>query len=213
MRVGSDAAALVGWTRTDGTGMRRAESQPGTADPSLDGADDRALVDAFRSGRRDAFDTIVRRHQRRVYQLCYRFAGNHEDAADLAQDVFVRAFKGLRKFKGDSALSTWLYRVGVNVCLSRTSARRPVIEPLDDVQPIDERGESSFDRVARGERAEALRRAIATLPPRQRATVMLRIYEDLPHEQIAQILGSSVGAVKANFFHAVGNLRRVLGAS
>jgi RNA polymerase sigma-70 factor (ECF subfamily) len=213
MRVGSDAAALVGWTRTDGTGMRRAEPQSGTADPSLDGADDRALVDAFRSGRRDAFDAIVRRHQRRVYQLCYRFAGNHEDAADLAQDVFVRAFKGLRKFKGDSALSTWLYRVGVNVCLSRASARRPATEPLDEVQPIDERGESSFDRVARGERAEALRRAIATLPPRQRATVMLRIYEDLPHEQIAQILGSSVGAVKANFFHAIGNLRRVLGAS
>jgi len=213
MRVGSDAAALVGWTRTDGTGMRRAEPQAGTADASLDGADDRALVDAFRSGRRDAFDAIVRRHQRRVYQLCYRFAGNHEDAADLAQDVFVRAFKGLRKFKGDSALSTWLYRVGVNVCLSRASARRPVAEPLDDVQPIDERSESSFDRVARGERTEALRRAIATLPPRQRATVMLRIYEDLPHEQIAQILGSSVGAVKANFFHAIGNLRRVLGAS
>jgi RNA polymerase sigma-70 factor (ECF subfamily) len=185
----------------------------GPASADLDSADDRTLVDSFRSGRREAFDAIVRRHQRHVYQLCYRFVGNHEDAADLAQDVFVRAFKGLRRFKGDAALSTWLHRVGVNVCLSRVTARRRATAPIEEATAIDDRSESSFDRVVRRERADALRRAIATLPPKQRATVMLRIYEDLPHEQIARMLGSSVGAVKANFFHAIGKLRRVLGAS
>src|SRR6476660_4733895 len=93
-----------------------------TATPAmvrLEEADDRTLVAAFLDGRREAFDVIVERHRRNVYQLCYRFVGNHEDASDLAQDVFVRAFKGRRKFKGDSSLSTWLYRVGVNTCLNR----------------------------------------------------------------------------------------------
>ena len=78
-----------------------------TAD--LAAADDRTLVAAFLAGRRDAFEVIVERHRRRVYLVCYRFVGNHEDASDLVQDVFVRAFKGLRNFKGQSSLSTWLY--------------------------------------------------------------------------------------------------------
>jgi RNA polymerase sigma-70 factor (ECF subfamily) len=183
------------------------------ADADLDRADDRALVTAFRAGSRRAFDVIVMRHQRHVYQLCYRFVGNHEDAADLAQDVFVRAFKGLHRFKGDAALSTWLYRVGVNVCLNRVTARRPAIEPLLETHPAGDGSDTTFEQVARRERAAALRQAIRGLPPKQRATVVLRIYQDLSHEQIARVLGSSVGAVKANFFHALGNLRRALRTS
>ena len=93
--------------------------------------DDRALVEAFQAGNREAFDLIVERHRRSVYQVCYRFVRNHEDAADLAQDVFVRAFKGLRTFKGDAALGTWLYRVGVNVCLNRLALKRPRVEALE----------------------------------------------------------------------------------
>ena len=67
--------------------------------------------------------SIVERHWRNVYHLCYRLVGNHEDASDLAQDVFVRAFKGLHRFKGDSSLGTWLHRVGVNVCLNRLAVK------------------------------------------------------------------------------------------
>src|SRR6187399_2710054 len=77
-------------------------------------ADDDALVGQCLAGDTSAFDVLVERHRRQVYQVCYRFVGNHEDAADLAQDVFVRAFKGLKNFKGESSLGTWLYRVGVN---------------------------------------------------------------------------------------------------
>src|SRR6478672_13892717 len=95
---------------------------------------DAELVAAVLSGHRDAFDVIVERHRRHVYQLCYRFVGNHEDASDLAQDVFVRAFKGLKNFKGDSALGTWLYRVGVNTCLNRLAVKRPAIEPIESAQ-------------------------------------------------------------------------------
>ncbi|MEZ5317099.1 MAG: sigma-70 family RNA polymerase sigma factor [Vicinamibacterales bacterium] len=179
----------------------------------LEAADDRALVEAFLAGRREAFDVIVRRHQRHVYHLCLRFVRSHEDAADLAQDVFVRAFKGLDRFKGEASLGTWLYRVGVNVCLNRIAVKRPASEPLEPTEHVDVRAEDPFDRVARSERSAAMRAAIDQLPPKQRATVILRVYQDLSHEEIAQVLGSSVGAVKANFFHALGNLKRLMQTS
>jgi RNA polymerase sigma-70 factor, ECF subfamily len=176
----------------------------------LDEAGDRALVEACLAGRREAFDVIVRRNQRQIYQLCYRFVGNHEDASDLAQDVFLRAYRGLRGFKGNSALATWLYRIGVNVCLNRVSAKTPKLAALESADRADVGVERADARLVRGERAAEVRAAIARLPDKQRATLILRVYHDLPHQQIAGILGSSVGAVKANFFHALANLKKLL---
>jgi RNA polymerase sigma-70 factor (ECF subfamily) len=179
--------------------------------PALDSLDEPGLIEACLSGRPGAFDVIVERHRRQVYQLCYRFVGNHEDASDLSQDVFLRAYRGLGKFRGGSTLSTWLYRIGVNLCLNRVARKVSPTEAIDDRQHIDTRVESAADRVLREERAAQVRRAVATLPPKQRATLILRMYHELSHEEIAGILGSSVGAVKANFFHALRNLRRQLG--
>jgi RNA polymerase sigma-70 factor (ECF subfamily) len=194
--------------------MTRADAPTdATAAADLVDADDRTLVAAFLAGRREAFDLIVVRHRRPIYQLCYRFVGNHEDASDLAQDVFVRAFKGLAKFKGDSSLATWLYRVGVNTCLNRVAVKKPQTESIDAVPRIDERAENPLDMVMRDERAVVVRRAIEQLPPKQRATLVLRVYQEMSHEEIANVLGSSVGAVKANFFHALGNLKRLLQSS
>ena len=212
MRVGADSAVAVGRTPAWDLRMTRPESQsePDTSIADLDQQDDRALVAAFLEGRSEAFDVIVRRHQRTVYQLCYRFVGNHEDASDLAQDVFVRAFRGLRHFKGGSALSTWLYRVGVNTCLNRMAVKRPVTEPIDAVPRADGRAIDPVAALVRGERVARVRAAVARLPRKQRATLMLRVYQELSHEEIARVLGSNVGAVKANFFHALGNLRRML---
>jgi RNA polymerase sigma-70 factor, ECF subfamily len=175
---------------------------------------DAELVQACLAGRRDAFDTLVERHQRHVYQLCYRFAGNHEDANDLAQDVFIRAYRGLKTFKGQASLGTWLYRIGVNVCLNKVSSkgRLEALDPLIAVSDARTASleESAADALLRGERATQVRAAIAKLPKKQRATLVLRVYHDLPHDQIAGILGSSVGAVKANFFHALNNLKKLL---
>jgi len=185
------------------------------ADASLGVLDERALVEACLAGRDGAFDLIVERHRRPVYQLCYRFVGNHEDASDLSQDVFLRAFRGLRSFRGQSSLATWLYRIGVNVCLNRVTAKTPLgraTETIDDDKAfVDDRIESASDRVLRAERASRVREAIARLPRKQRATLVLRMYHEMSHQEIAEVLGSSVGAVKANFFHALGNLKRILG--
>jgi RNA polymerase sigma-70 factor (ECF subfamily) len=146
-----------------------------------------------------------------VYQLCYRFVSNHEDASDLSQDVFIRAFRGLRNFRGHSSLGTWLYRIGVNVCLNRVNARSPQTEPIDEQQHVDRGSESATERMLRVERAARVRDAIARLPRKQRVTLILRMYHELSHQEIADTLGSSVGAVKANFFHALGNLKKLLG--
>lgn len=172
--------------------------------------DDRALVRATLDGDREAFDELVRRHQRHVYHLCYRFAGNHEDASDLAQDVFIRAYKGLRGFKARSAFGTWLYRIGVNVCLNRVGSRRARIVTLEQVDRIATDAERADGALLRDERAAEVRAAIARLPKKQRAALILRVYHELPHEEIADVLGSSVGAVKANFFHALANLKKLL---
>lgn len=176
----------------------------------LEALDERALVSACAVGHREAFDELVARHRRPVYQLCYRFVGNHEDASDLAQDVFLRAYRAFGQFKGDASVGTWLHRIAVNVCLNKVSGRQHRTEPIDE-RHVPPSGEpDAMSRLMNSERAGQVRAAIARLPPRQRATLILRVYQELPHQDIARILGSSVGAVKANFFHALHNLRRLL---
>jgi RNA polymerase sigma-70 factor (ECF subfamily) len=174
------------------------------------GLDDAQLVRACLDGHREAFDGIVERHRRQVYQLCYRYVGSHEDAADLAQDTFIRAFKGLRGFKGQSSIATWLYRIAVNVCLNRLALKTPRPEPLFTDDRPDLHAVRPDAALLREERAAEVRAAIQRLPRKQRATLILRVYHELPHEEIAGILGSSVGAAKANLFHALANLKKLL---
>jgi RNA polymerase sigma-70 factor, ECF subfamily len=175
--------------------------------------DDRELARAAVAGDKEAFGLLVERHRRTIFQLCYRFVGRQDEARDLAQDVFVRAWRGLRGFKEQSAFSTWLYRIGVNVCLNRVTAKAPRLdemEPLDDLPRADLQSADPAESIDRGRRAAIVRAAIAKLPPKQRATLVLRVYHELPHERIADILGGSVGASKANLFHALANLKKLL---
>ena len=202
-------AVTTGWTVT----VVKPTAPETAAVTSFDGLDDAALIAASIAGRRDAFDVIVERHRRTVYQVCYRFVSNHEDASDLSQESFVRAWRGLKTFKGQSALSTWLYRIAVNVCLNRVSVKTPPTDPIESWDHFeDTRVEGAQAALLREERAATVRKAIASLPKKQRATLILRTYHDLSHQQIADILGSSVGATKANFFHALANLKKLLGS-
>lgn len=171
--------------------------------------DDRASIEACRRGEREAFDRLVERYQRDVYRICYRYVNDHHDASDMAQEVFLRAYKALDRFRGDSAFSTWLYRIAVNACLNFRALRRPVTqelpETLADPVPL------ATSRVERDDEARRVRAAVGRLPEKQRATLILKIYHELTHEEVAEILGSTVGTVKANLFHALGNLRRLVG--
>ncbi len=211
-------ASSIAWTAAEPFGPTRraaravAPTARAVVDAPLEQLDERGLVAACLAGRPEAFDLIVERHRRSVYQLCYRFVGNHEDASDLSQDVFLRAYRGLRNFRGHASLGTWLYRIGVNVCLNRVSAKTPAQESIDEREHEDTRIEPATERLLRAERAVRMRAAIAQLPRKQRATLILRVYQEMSHQEIADALGSSVGAVKANFFHALGNLKKLLGA-
>jgi RNA polymerase sigma-70 factor (ECF subfamily) len=174
-----------------------------------DREDDREAILACQRGDRAAFDRLVERHQREIYRLCFRYVNNHEDASDLAQDSFVKAYKAIGRFRGDSAFSTWLYRIAVNTCLNFRSAKKLAQEELSDTLP--DPGAPVVQRMQERELSQQVRDAVTRLPEKQRATLILKIYHDLTHEEVAGILGSSVGTVKANLFHAVGNLRKMLG--
>jgi RNA polymerase sigma-70 factor, ECF subfamily len=169
--------------------------------------DDREAIEAWRSGDPAGFDRLVERYQRDVYRLCYRYVNDHHDASDMAQEVFLRAYRALDKFRGDSAFSTWLYRIAVNTCLSFRSSRRSA-EELPESLPDTREGVVAG--IEREERAGRVRLAIQDLPEKQRATLILKMYHDLSHEEIAGVMGTTVGTVKANLFHALSKLRRRL---
>ncbi len=205
------AACWAGGIRPEWTLTVAASTDPPPPSPeALAALGDRALVRICLEGRPEAFDALVERYQRAVYRLCRRFAPAHEDALDLSQEVFLRAFKGLDRFRGDAALSTWLYRIAVNVCLNRAAARPPRAVPLDAAAPLAAGEEDAAARLERRGRRDRVRAAIARLPARQRATIILRVYHELPHEEIAAVLGTTVGASKANLFHALRSLKRRL---
>ncbi len=199
-------ALLLPWRLAAGREGSGAIS-PG-ADPR---PDEREAVRAAQRGEHEAFDRLVARYQRDIYRLCFRYVNNHEDASDMAQEAFLRAYRALGRFRGESAFSTWLYRIAVNTCLNFRAVRRPPTQELADsiADPVP----AAFDRMASEDEARRIREAVRRLPEKQRATVILKVYQDLTHEEVARILGTSVGTVKANLFHALGNLRKALGAS
>lgn len=169
---------------------------------------DLALVEQLRQGDPSAFDTFVRRHQKELYRLAYRMTRNAEDAKDLSQEAFLRAYRGLQAFDGRSSLATWLYRITVNLCLSHLKDRRRMGEELPETQ-----ADPSPDSLAELEAKEQERmvsETIATLPPQQQATLLLRVHHGLPYREIAEILECSEGTAKANYFHAVAKLRATL---
>lgn len=172
--------------------------------------DDTALVEAAIAGDTAAFDVLVTRHRRSVYQVCYRFVNHHEDAADLTQDTFVRAWKALGTFRGQARFSTWIYRIAVNVCLNRVSLKTPKTDVVDFDLVADQREPAPGAAIDAAERQAMVRAAVKSLPPRQRAALILRTYHELSHQEVADIVGTSVGAVKANVFHALANLKKRL---
>jgi RNA polymerase sigma-70 factor (ECF subfamily) len=170
---------------------------------------DREAVEACQRGDAEAFGLLVARHQRDVYRLCYRYVGNQYDADDMAQEVFLKAFRSIGRLRGESAFSTWLYRIAVNTCLNfRSSGRRPhdeVSDRLPDPSP------GVRERLEEEARDSRIRQAVERLPDKQRATLVLKVYQELSHEEVAAVLGVSVGTAKANLFHALRNLKRQLG--
>lgn len=165
------------------------------------------LVERCRAGDQRAFDELVTRFEKRVYNLALRMTGNAEDANDLAQEAFVRVYTALPGFKGESSFSTWLYRIVTNVCLDELRRRgRQSVVSLD--QPVSgEEGplarqtadpaDGPLDRLERAEVRAAVQHGINQLQPDHRAVLVLRDLQGLSYEEIASALGCSLGTVKS----------------
>lgn len=164
------------------------------------------IIDRCLAGDRRAFDDLVRKYQRDVYQLAYRITRNGEDAKDLAQDAFVQAHRSLQSFQRKSSFYTWLYRITVNLCLNHLKGAARM-DPGEVGDRVPDAREDALDTLAREERDRAVAEAISTLPPQQRATLTLRVHHGLSHKEIAEVLECSEGTAKANYFHAVRGLQ------
>lgn len=168
-------------------------------------AEDHELLRRFRNGDEQAFNTIVRLYQEKVYWVARRFVTDHDEADDIVQEVFVRAYKAFKEFRGDAGIFTWLYRITVNLSLNAIRRRkvRDFLQ-LDQLFVTPDAGIKNPDEVLEdGERADLIAEAIDRLPEKQKAVFILRYYEELPYEEISKMLKTSVGGLKANYFHAV----------
>jgi RNA polymerase sigma-70 factor, ECF subfamily len=171
------------------------------------------LVEAARDGSRPAFDELVRRTYVDTYTLAARLTGNEEDARDVVQEAYLRAWKGLRRFRGDAQFSTWMYRITANTSYTHMQKRkRQRTTNLDDVEePVESRLEAQPDAVAESSAGLAeLAAAVEQLPETLRQIVILKDVYGLPHEAIAEELGISVAAAKVRLHRARKRLRDVL---
>jgi RNA polymerase sigma-70 factor (ECF subfamily) len=170
--------------------------------------DDRDLVQRYLGGDVRAFDELMTRHERRVFGLCFRFVKNREDALDLTQEVFIKAFENLPSFRGDARFKTWIYRVAVNHCLNhvKKNAREfiEVTDSIGSVKPL------VHNKLLTDERRELVRGMMDCLPPRQRAILELRMNENLSYDEIATILDRSVSMIKSSVFFALGKLKKLV---
>lgn len=184
------------------------------------GGDELALVRLCQAGQTEAFAKLVRNYQDRIYNLLYRMCGRHEDAEDLAQEVFVKAFRNIGRFRGQSRLYTWLFRIAKNTAISHIRRRRRVkFVPLtgddDETQAADARtaGVSARRnpppeaRAIAGETAERIARALDTLEEDFRIVVLLRDIEDMNYDEIADVLEIPAGTVKSRLHRARCRLR------
>jgi RNA polymerase sigma-70 factor, ECF subfamily len=168
-------------------------------------SNDLELVELFQNGDEDSFNELVRRYQEKVYWIAHRFVNNHDQADDIVQDVFIKVYRALHEFRGQSSVYTWLYRITVNVSLNAIRKKR-VKEFLRIDEFFDYPGEESErpdDQYERVEQQQLIEEAVHLLPEKQKSVFILRYYEELSYEDISKILKTSTGGLKANYFHAV----------
>jgi RNA polymerase sigma-70 factor (ECF subfamily) len=175
--------------------------------------DEQGLIDACRAGQTEAFGVLVRRYQDRLYPTVLRLIGCAEEAQDLLQEAFLRAYQRLDRFNGESSFYTWVYRIAVNLALSGRRRRRPslridegprgsVIDPADDPEQSD-----PALPVERAERDRLIQDALDALAPDHRAVVVMKEFDGLRYEEIGAALGIPVGTVRSRLHRARGELR------
>jgi RNA polymerase sigma factor (sigma-70 family) len=165
---------------------------------------DLELVELFQKGKETSFNELVRRYQEKIYWIARRFVNDHDQADDIVQEVFVKMYSALKQFRGESGVYTWLYRITVNVALNALRKQRirnfiRIDEFFETADDANEQPDAIFEK---NEQQKLIEEAIAKLPDKQKAVFILRYHEELSYEEISQILKTSIGGLKANYFHA-----------
>jgi RNA polymerase sigma-70 factor (ECF subfamily) len=178
---------------------------------------DEELVARSIGGDLDSFNQLVLRWERPIYALAYRVIGREEDARDVCQEAFLRAFRALKGFKGQAKFSSWLYRITLNLCRDwiRRERRQPVAQAPEGVDLLDLATESTpvesiEDLVARREIGRAVARAMADLPDEQRTAIILKEYHGLTFQEIADLLDCPLSTVKTRLYQGLTVLRKQL---
>jgi RNA polymerase sigma-70 factor, ECF subfamily len=178
---------------------------------------DEELVARSIGGDTESFNQLIRRWEKPIYALAYRTIGREDDARDVVQETFLRAFRGLGGFRGQAKFSSWLYRIALNLCRDwmRRQRRAPVVLTPDGVDLVELAGEGegaerADDMVARQDLRLAVARAMRALPEEQRAAIVLKEYHDLTFQEIADLLGCPLSTVKTRLYQGLTVLRKEL---
>ena len=178
---------------------------------------DEELVAMTVAGDADSFNQLIKRWERPIYALAYRVIGRDEDARDVCQEAFLRAFRGLPRFKGEAKFSSWLYRITLNLCRDwiRRQKRTPVVaapEGVDIIELAADQGpvESVEDLVARRQLSDTVAVAMQRLPEEQRTAIILKEYHGLTFQEIADLQGCPLSTVKTRLYQGLSVLRREL---
>ena len=172
---------------------------------------DLPLVQKAKDGDQKAFTQLVTIHKRRIFGLILKMVRNSEDGQDLSQETFVKAYRGLEDFKGESSFKTWITKIAINLCINFNRKRnlRSFVSLFDLAQPLVA-SDSPVREQERNQISCAIDQAVLRLPPKQKTVFVLRYYQKLSYEEISQITGKSVGGLKANYFQAIRKLRKFL---
>ena len=176
---------------------------------------DEELVVLSTAGDADSFNQLVVRWERPIFALAYRVLGREEDARDVCQETFLRAFRALKGFKGQAKFSSWLYRIALNLCRDwiRRERRTPRVTPLDvDTEPESLNGpaETAEELVVRRDLGRIITRAMTALSEEQRTTIVLKEYHGLTFQEIADLQGCPLSTVKTRLYQGLSVLRRQL---
>jgi len=178
------------------------------ATTSQDTEADNSIVERYLAGDMTAFDELMIRYERQIYRVCYRFVNNRDDAMDLAQEVFIKAFEHLPNFRRESSMKTWLYRIAMNHCINHV--KKNSREFVQITENVGSTRASIHSEMEEREKREQFRSLVKKLPPKQKAILEMRIHEQLSYEEIATMSGRSISTIKASVFFALEKLRKLV---
>ena len=171
----------------------------------FDEISDAECVRRLLQGETDAFEVLVRRHQKTIFNLVYRMLGDYDEAAEISQEVFLSAYRSIRQFRGDANFSTWLYRIALNHASTRRrnlAKWQQRLVPIDTTEPVSERELDPAETVEQKEIQEEVQKALNSLEPEDAKIILLKDLQDVPYEEVARVLEVPIGTVKSRLHRA-----------